>query len=406
MIDAASDRKLEGQSAVRFIVLCTAVYFTSYVTRINYGAVITEIIRVESISRGQAGLISTVAFLTYGFGQLVSGYIGDKVSPKLLVAAGLVSTSVCNVLLPFSRSPAQMAVVWGLNGVFQAFFWPPLVKLMATMLDMKTYKKACVSVSAGSSLGTIAVYLVAPAVITVAGWRPIFFLSAACGVLIAVVWSASLPSNSVNEPVMKTETAKKSSITLGVVPLLAMLAGVITLQGILRDGLTTWMPTFVADMFGFSTATSILTGIVLPIFSVICYNVASLIDRWLKNEIKSASVIFCAGAVAAGFLIFLRSSVPAAIMLMAVITGCMHGVNLMLISRVPAYFDRYGKISTVSGLLNTFTYIGSGVSGFGIAVLSEKLGWGATVVSWFVVAFLGSMLCVLCVRKWNRFTAE
>ena len=56
MIDAASDRKLEGQSAVRFIVLCTAVYFTSYVTRINYGAVITEIIRVESISRGQADL--------------------------------------------------------------------------------------------------------------------------------------------------------------------------------------------------------------------------------------------------------------------------------------------------------------------------------------------------------------
>ena len=106
---------------------------------------------------------------------------------------------------------------------------------------------------------------------------------------------------------MKTETAKKSSITLGVVPLLAMLAGVIHASGILRDGLTTWMPTFFADMFGFSTATSILTGIVLPIFSVICYNVASLIDRWLKNEIKSASVIFCAGAVAAGFLIFLRS---------------------------------------------------------------------------------------------------
>ena len=54
----------------------------------------------------------------------------------------------------------------------------------------------------------------------------------------------------------------------------------------------------------------------------------------------------------------------------------MHGVNLMLISRVPAYFDRYGKISTDSGLLNTFTYIGSGISGFRYRGFVRKIGLG------------------------------
>lgn len=421
MIKTASDGKLGGQTAFLFVALCTAVYFTSYITRINYGAVITEIINAEGISRGDAGLVSTVAFLTYGAGQLLSGYIGDKVSPKMLVAAGLVLTSVCNLLLPFAIGTLQMTVIWGFNGIFQAFFWPPLVKLMATMLDMQTYKKACVWVSAGSSLGTISVYLVSPAVITLAGWRPVFYISSACAVITAAVWLAASPwgtaprsapntaqdnttsYTTADETQPQAESAKKLGAGTGVISLITMLAVVIALQGILRDGLTTWMPTFVADTFGFSTATSIFTGIILPIFSVICYNIATLVDTKLKSELKSASVLFGAGAAAAGLLIFFHSSAHAAIVLMAVITGCMHGVNLMLISRVPAYFKRFGRISTVSGLLNTFTYIGSGISGFGIAVLSEKLGWGATVLSWFIVAVFGSLLCVLCIFKWKKF---
>lgn len=404
MIKAEAGQKLEGKKITWFILLCSAVYFTSYVTRINYGAVMAEIIRAEGITRSSAGVVSTVAFLTYGAGQILSGYIGDKVSPKLLVVVGLLSSSACNILMPFARGPLQMAIVWGINGVTQAFFWPPLVKLMATMLDIESYKRAVVSVSAGSSIGTIAVYLISPAAIVLAGWRAMFFLSAACGIATAVLWSIMSPSGEHSTVTPRKADGKKAVIPSGVVTLLIMFAAAIVLQGILRDGLTTWMPTFVSDMFGLSTAASILTGIALPVFAVVSFNLASLLDRRLRNEVTSAAVMFGVGAVAAGLLYLLRSSAPAAVALMAVVTGCMHGVNLMLITRVPAYFGKSGRISTVSGVLNTFTYVGSGISGFGIALVSDNLGWGATAFGWFIVALLGTLMCVLAIHKWNRFT--
>ena len=55
-----------------------------------------------------------------------------------------------------------MAVIWGVNGLCQAMFWPPLVRLMAENLNDDNYSTACVWVSVGSSFGTIGVYLACP----------------------------------------------------------------------------------------------------------------------------------------------------------------------------------------------------------------------------------------------------
>jgi OPA family glycerol-3-phosphate transporter-like MFS transporter len=90
---------------------------------------------------------------------------------------------------------------------------------------------------------------------------------------------------------------------------------------------------------------------------------------------------------------------------MSLITAAMHGINLLLISRVPIYYARFGKISTVSGVLNAFTYIGSAASTYGFAVLSEKHGWYFTVGSWAVITFLGTVFCLVNVRRWKRFSA-
>jgi OPA family glycerol-3-phosphate transporter-like MFS transporter len=59
----------------------------------------------------------------------------------------------------------------------------------------------------------------------------------------------------------------------------------IILQGMLRDGVTTWMPTYIADVYHLDTAISILTGIVLPLFSIACTQVTSKLYRHkIKNS--------------------------------------------------------------------------------------------------------------------------
>ena len=53
----------------RLALLFTLAYMISYVTRINYGAVISEMERETGIARDLLSMALTGSFVTYGLGQ-------------------------------------------------------------------------------------------------------------------------------------------------------------------------------------------------------------------------------------------------------------------------------------------------------------------------------------------------
>lgn len=96
-----------------------------------------------------------------------------------------------------------------------------------------------------------------------------------------------------------------------------------------------------------------------------------------------------------------RGSLVLTMLCFAVITSAMMAVNMLLITLLPLYFERYGRAATVSGALNAVAYGGSALTSGLIGVLSSACGWNAAVLSW-----LGRMVaaCALCVIF--RKTAE
>ncbi len=84
----------------------------------------------------------------------------------------------------------------------------------------------------------------------------------------------------------------------------------------------------------------------------------------------------------------------------------MHGVNLMLISLVPAAFRRFRRTGLVSGMLNACTYVGSAVSAYGLAEFSASRGWTAVLMLWVAVGLAGAVLCVSGTGAWRRFRRE
>ncbi len=409
-VQTAETQKVTEKGAVwRISLLLTCLYIVSYLTRINYGAVISEIVSAEGVQKSLASLALTASAITYGFGQLISGFLGDRVNPKRLIFTGLLTTIAMNILVPLCHSPYQTAAVWSVNGLAQAFMWPPIVKIMTELFTAEDYKKSCALISCGASIGTIIVYALAPVCIYLGGWKSIFFVSALIAAIMAAVWMKKCPA--VSAPHGKTGKAYSKGGSFGMTPkilcILSVTMLIIVLQGILRDGVSTWMPSYIADTFGLDNKISILTGVFLPLFSIGVVQLTIFLYKKIPAEFTLTGLMFGAGVVSA-FALFAcgNTSAAASVAFAAVLSGSMHGVNTMMTCMIPPYFGKYGNISFMAGLLNFGTYIGSAASGFGLALFSEKFGWNNTLLLWSMIALCGCLLCFAITRIWNKFKTE
>lgn len=394
-------QKLTDKKEIKQLTLLFMfTYMISYITRTNYGAIISEMVNATGFSKSMLSMSLTGSFITYGLGQIISGICGDKFSPKKLVSFGFVVTVLMNLMIPLCSNPYQMLAVWCVNGFAQAFMWPPIVKLMTTFFSDEDYSKATVTVSWGSSFGTIAVYLLAPLLILLSGWRAVFIFAAICGIMIIFVWNRNCKDVEIAPKTVQAAGVESSKGKL-FTPHMFCIMFAIVLQGMLRDGVTTWMPSYISETYNLSNIISILTGVVLPVFSIICFRVTSHLYRSkFKNPLTCAGVIFGVGMLSALALVLLTGQNAAcSVLFSALLTGSMHGVNLMLVCMLPAFFQKYGKVSTVSGVLNSCTYVGSAISTYGIAVISEAYSWNVTLFIWAIIAALGTLTCFVASRK-------
>lgn len=393
----------DKKDVTKLILLFTLTYMVSYITRINYGTIIVEIEKNTGMKRSLLSMALTGSFITYGAGQIISGVLGDKFSPKNLVSAGFVITVLMNLIVPFCKTPYLMTAIWCINGFAQSLMWPPLVRLMTSLLSDDDYKNATVKVSWGSSFGTMFIYFASPVIISVSGWRTVFFVSAILGLIMLFIWN----KYSYDIPPSHTELhakKNKSNVFVLFAPAMILVMIAIILQGMLRDGVTTWMPSYMDQTFNLGSAISILTGVILPLFGILSFQIASkLHTKLFKNPVMCAGVMFAFGTLSAGLLYCFSDFSPVlSVALSAFLTGAMHGINLMLICMVPAYFKKYGNVSTVSGVINSCTYIGSAISTYGIALLSESFGWTFTLMTWFIIAALGTLMCLVSAKPWGK----
>ncbi|HJC25874.1 MAG TPA: MFS transporter [Candidatus Eisenbergiella merdavium] len=397
-----------------FCFLCCLVYFMSYLTRMNYAACLAEIQDSLSLAKSVVSIPVTGSFLTYGAGQLLCGFLGDRFSPRKMITAGLAATCTCNLLVGLFPDIRLIIPVWCMNGLFQSMLWPPLVRIMAETLDEKQYRKCCVQVSMASSMGTVFVYLFVPLCIRFANWRAAFLFPAFAGVLTALVWFTGIGrlqadgGNAVHA--IHVESASESSVRMSTLLLQAALLPAmiaIILHGILRDGITTWMPVYISETFGLSNSVSILTAAVLPVFSILSIYLASAMLERIRNEFSASALLFGAAACCSALLVFLYRHGPVpSVVLMTLTAGCMYGINLFLISRLPAHFSRFGKVATVSGILNASTYVGSALSAWLFGLISDRFGWIAVISMWILIALGGALICGAFFRRWSRFSRE
>lgn len=392
---------MDKKKARLIILLASAVYFVSYLTRLDYSVVMVDIIRSDSITKELAALPLTVLAVTYAIGQLVSGYLGDKFKPEKIILFGLLGSSLMNILITFMPLWSR-PVLWGFNGFFQAMIWPPLVRILSGTFDNDTYKKATLSVSLASSFATILMYLVAPVIISFTSWHFVFIVSAGITLLLCVIWNIySKKINYRRVGIVKKEKGEGVKVN-GALIVIGVVVFSMILLGFLRDGLTDWTPTLISDAFKLSSEDSILSSVILPIFSMISISVSAIIARkFIKNEMVCAGVFFLIGAFGI-FIMIISDNMLLKIFGAALAQGTTHGANYCFTCLIPQYFYKMNKTSLVAGVINCGAYIGSSIAGVGIAFVAAG-GWDMVTYLWLGVSLLGVAICVAFGLFWRTF---
>ncbi len=400
------------------VILCSLVYFVSYFSRKDFAAVMVAMLEASVLDKATAGLIGTMLFVFYGVGQLLSGYLGDRVKPKYLLMLGVFTTAVCNLLFPLAERGWLLIAIWSLNGLAQAMLWPPIVRILAEHLDHEQYATANLVVTTAAHVATILLYLYVPLCLKIADWKTVFLSAAILSVIALIVFIAALrwvlpeeggrkergsaPAAAMPRRKGVLSTAKHT----GLLPVF----GCIVACGFLRDGIESWLPTLYSEAFGRDASESILISVALPVFAILSITLIKILHkgRTFNNEALGSVILFAVAAVLCLplFLLIESKAVAARItclVLTSLVCAAMHGTNFLLISCVPGRYAATGCVSTISGLCNAFVYVGAASSMYGIALVAEHLGWRMTVLSWIGVAALGGVLALLGLRRFTVF---
>ena len=404
-------------SAKAIVILCTIAYFASYFSRKTFAVVMVNMLEGGALERDIAGLVGTALFVFYGAGQLISGYMGDKFSPKYLMFSGLMVSAVCNLLLPIVPNQYLMIPVWAVNGFAQALLWPPIVRILSDSLSHEKYVTANLIVTCGAHVSTIVLYLYAPLCIKWWSYKAVFFSSTVfcvvAGAIFLVAMSIVLGKKEKNQaPVVqpKAELVNGSVWQVfrrsGILPIFVC----IIVMGFMRDGIESWLPTLYSEAFGRDSSESILVSVALPIFSIISLFLVRIIHKGkvFNNESRGAGILFTLSIVLCipfACLISVENTGARVVCLLlaGIISACMHSCNFLLISCLPGRFAGTGKASTVGGFCNACTYVGAAASMYGIALVSEAFGWTVTVISWIGILALGVLFACLAFKKYTGF---
>lgn len=395
-------------------VLCWIAYFTSYLGRLNYSSAMTVMIKETVLSKSQAGFISMTYFFAYGIGQLLNGFLGDKVNPRKMIFLGLSISGAANLIMGCFADFGIMAAVWCINGYAQAMIWPPIIRIFAEMLEEKTKLRFCINIISTQALGTLASYLLSAAVIYLNGWNGVFFAAAALLIAAALLWDIKFRKIEKFSMEFGIEDGtkdgiKSSSRKVNQVPFLSILTGSgilvilipVIVHGVLKDGVTSWVPTYISETFLTSPALSILVTTVLPVINLTgAYAAQYLYRKWKKQETKTAACFFLAATVSLLCLwLFGSKSLLLTVILLSVITASMMAVNTIFVNLLPLRFERAGRVSTVSGFLNSMAYLGCAISTFTIGLMVQNNGWKNTILSWLCITFLALIICILFRNK-------
>lgn len=414
-------------------VICFLVYATSYIARGSFSFVRSTMLSDGAISIGVAGAISAAYFIFYAVGQLVNGFLGDRISPFLMVVVGLSIVVISNIMMTIVQPEWFYVIWWGINGYGHSMLWSPVFFILSNVVNTRLRIFSLTAISICSPLGKIMSALVSSASLTDGKWQRVFFVVSMITVAILLVWvtryvtlkgrgQIGVAEDLVksDEPESAKATAKRRILPLLIASGVAIMLPAMLVHGLFYNGVVELIPTILSDQYGMSASMAAIVDIIIPIMSIVGIFFANFVyfKMFKKNDMKSAAFLMTGTLLPIiimlllaifkreGYMIGQYADAVIFVVIYALVYLLQFAFNHIIIVLLSARFARYSRAATLSGLANAINYGGSAISTFGMTYALLSLELWQTVIIWGAVLIFSSILVLLAMGKWTKFAKK
>ena len=114
------------------------MYASFYVCRYNFRFATPGMAEEFGFDKFQITRILSAWSVAYGFGQLLNGLITDRLGGKKAMLIGATATIIINLIFgfpSFAGTFSTFALIWCLNGYFQSYGAPGMIKINAAWFN-------------------------------------------------------------------------------------------------------------------------------------------------------------------------------------------------------------------------------------------------------------------------------
>ncbi|MBR5508106.1 MAG: MFS transporter [Clostridia bacterium] len=402
-------QKKQKDGAGFLIFLCWLVYAVSYLGKVNYSANITQIIDYYGVTRAEAGIAPTFFFFAYGIGQVVNGLLCKKYNIKWMVFLGLSSSGVINLLIAMSKSFAIIKWLWMINGFALSILWPTLIRQITEKLPKKYLGRSSIVMGTTVATGTLMIYALSAIYAHFDNFKLAFYTAAFAGLIVSFFWlftycrTNNIERDDINEKTTETvspklneekiESGNKNKVLYLIICVLCFCAIGVNL---IKDGLTTWVPSILKEEYSMPDSMSILLTVLLPVVAVFGNLFALKIHKRIPDYIMQCATVFIIIFAFMGVIIGSIRIKQVVLMLICLVTVnfLASSLNSLITSIFPMFMREKLNSGMFAGVLNGFCYVGSALSSYVLGTIADGFGW--ETVFWCLFGFCG-LIIVACV---------
>lgn len=380
-------------------IVCIGTYVVNYYLRNMLSVTTPELLESSRYTADGVALLSSVYMIFYAGGQLVNGFLGDMLSPKLMILGGIGLGGASMIVFPFLPFQALRVICFALLGFGLSMVRGPLMKIISENTEAKHARLICVFFSFASFAGPLIASL-----FVMAFSAKYAFIASGCVAVAMVLFAVLVLSVMQKKDLVAFHPIKPrglSSITdVFKIEGFAFYMVIACLVEISAASVSFWIPTYLSGHLGFDKTTANLVFSTISICRA-CMPFISLMIFNATGE-RPLPIMRVGFSLSAGFFLVMQfvSHPVANVVLMVLALMSMSGVSAMLWSIYIPGLGKTGRASSANGVLDCTGYVAAALANLLFGSLMTRVGWSVVLLVWASVGIIG-LVTTMFVRKNN-----